>query len=98
MDKERREQGAIDRMNLTMAHCLQPDMRTFPYYNPEFNSLNNYPQIGYMENIQQMNGYSHQLGLFQENSQLKPFDNSETKPTPKNQNLSIPIIEKPKPL
>ena len=96
MDKERREQGAMDRMNLTMAQYLQPDMRTFPYYNPDFNSINNYPQIGYMENIQQMNGYSHPIGLFQENSQLNQFDNSETKSTPKNQNSSIPISEKPK--
>ena len=96
MDKERREQGAKERMNLTMAPHPLPDMHNFPYYTPDFNVINNYHQMGYMGNIQQMNGYSHPIGFLQENSQLNPLNNSENKLTPKNQNSSVPISEKPK--
>lgn len=96
MEKERKEQGTMDRLNLNMAQHPLPDMRNFPYYAPDYNSINNYHQIGYMGNIQQMNGYNHPIGLFQENSQLNPLNSAENKLTPKNQNSSVPISEKPK--
>ena len=96
MDKERREQETMDKMNFTMTQHPLPDMRTFPYYAPDFNSISNYPQIGYIENIQQMNGYSHPIGLFRENSQINPLNTPENKLTPKNQNTSVQVSEKPK--
>ena len=96
MEKERREQATMERMNLTMAQHPLPDMHNFPYYAPDYNAINNYHQMGYMGNIPQMNGYNHPIGLFQDNSQLNPINNSDNKLTPKNQNSSVPVSEKPK--
>lgn len=96
MESKTREQEAMNPMNIPMSNPPYTDMRGFPYYAPDLQNLNNYHQMGYYNGYQQMNGYSHPMDLYQDDSQLNPLNNQENKSTPKNQTNSAINPEKPK--
>ena len=96
MEKGQRDQRVIDQMALTMPHQNLPDMQSFPYYVPDINALNNYHQMGYINNMPQINGYSNNMEVYRESPRINYQNNPENRLTPKNQNSPSPTSEKTK--
>ena len=96
MNKDRRDQEAINSLNLSMPLQQSNNIDIFPYYGPDIQAYNNYQKFGYMNNIQVMNGYSNYMEYNLEESHLNIQNDQENKSTPINKNISPQNSEKAK--
>ena len=96
MSKERREQEAMNSMNISMPPMPLNDYRYCPYYVPNLQSINNYQKIAYMNNIQPMNGYLNPMEYYEEESHMNPQNKPENASTPSKNSINSKNAESPK--
>ena len=77
MDESGKEIETMNQMNLMPHQQPLTNMTVFPYYNPELQAINNYPQMNYISNIQAYNGYPPHLQFYQEGQQINMLNSQE---------------------
>lgn len=96
MDKEKREQELMNSMNISIHQQPLNVYRFYPYNGQNLQTYNNYQKIGYINNIQAMNGYHNQIDYNEGNLHLNPQNKPENVSTPKNKSTNSKSIESPK--
>ena len=84
MNKERRDQEPMNSGNISMSSQPMADIHYFPYYSPDLQTYSNYPKMGYINNIQAINGYSNPMEFYHEEPHLNQQNKAENVTTPKN--------------
>jgi len=70
MNKERRDQEPMNSGSISMSSQPMADIHYFPYYSPDLQTYSNYPKMGYINNIQAINGYSNPMEFYHEEPHL----------------------------
>ena len=96
MENKQREQETINHMSININSQPANNIRGYPYYIPDIQSIPNYPQMNMFNNLQQMNGYPYQIEQSKEENQINPPGTPENKNIPKNQNANSANSEKTK--
>ncbi len=79
MNNTPRKQEAMNPMSLTMNPPPLNNIRGYPYFIPDMQTLQNYPQMGMFNNLQQMNGYPYQIETNKEDSPMNVPSTPENK-------------------
>ena len=96
MEIKRREQEAMNQMNMNMNLPPLNNLRGYHYFIPDYQALQNYPPMGMYNNLQPMNGYPYQMEFIKEEPPINVPTTPENKIIPKNQNTNSANQEKQK--
>ena len=96
MENTPREQEAMNPMSLTMNPPPLNNIRSYPYFIPDMQPLQNYPQMAMFNNLHQMNGYPYPMESNKEESPMNIPSTPESKNFQKNQNSNSSAAEKTK--
>ena len=96
MENKQRDKDPMNPININMNSQPINNLRAYPYYIPDYQSLPNYPPMNMFNNIQQMNGCPYQIEQNKEENLTNLQDSPENKDTQKNQNVNATNSEKTK--
>ena len=96
MESKQGEKETMNHMNINMNSPPINNIRGYPYYIPDIQSIPNYPPMNMFNNYQQMNGYPYQIDQNKEGNQIYPPSTPEKKNGQKNQNINSTNPEKTK--
>ena len=96
MENKQGEKETMNHMNINMNSPPINNIRGYPYYIPDIQSIPNYPPMNMFNNYQQMNGYPYQIDQNKEGNQIDPPSTPEKKNGQKNQNINSTNSEKTK--
>ncbi len=96
MENTPREQEAMNPMSLTMNPPPLNNIRSYPYFIPDMQPLQNYPQMALFNNLHQMNGHPYPMESNKEESPMNIQSTPESKNFQKNQNSNSSAAEKTK--
>ena len=96
MENTPREQEAMNPMSLTMNPPPLNNIRSYPYFIPDMQPLQNYPQMAMFNNLHQMNGHPYPMESNKEESPMNIQSTPESKNFQKNQNSNSSAAEKTK--
>ena len=96
MENIPREQETMNPMSLTMNPPPLNNIRSYPYFIPDMQPLQNYPQMALFNNLHQMNGHPYPMESNKEESPMNIQSTPESKNFQKNQNSNSSAAEKTK--
>ena len=71
MENKQRGQEAMNNRNINMNSKPINNIRNYPYYIPDIQSIPNYPPMNMFNNLQQLNGYPYPIEQNKEENQVK---------------------------
>ena len=96
MERKTANQEPMAQMTQTMGQLPMNNMPNYPYFIPDYHTMQNYPQMAMYGNRQPMNGYQYQM---EQPREEQPFPQSPTQKNQTNQKVSSsnqPTTEKQK--
>ena len=96
MERKTANQEPMTQMTQTMGQLPMNNMPNYPYFIPDYHTMQNYPQMAMYGNRQPMNGYQYQM---EQPREEQPFPQSPTQKNQTNQKVSSsnqPTTEKQK--
>ena len=96
MERKTANQEPMTQMTQTMGQLPMNNMPNYPYFIPDYHTMQNYPQMAMYGNRQPMNGYQYQM---EQPREEQPFPQSPTQKNQINQKVSSsnqPTTEKQK--
>ncbi len=96
METKAREKEPMNPIGMAMNPPTINNIGSYPYYIPDMQTMQNYPQMSMFNNIQQMNGYPYQIGINKENPPINPPSTPESNNGTKIQNSNSSGQEKQK--